>query len=60
MTADHAALTVQGALSVADATVYDPGDLQRIALKVLAHEYRAMRAKADRLADLAMARGERR
>jgi len=45
----EAALTAQGALLIADSAVYDPGDMYRIALKTLAHEYRVMRAKADRL-----------
>lgn len=54
------AMTVQGALLVADSAVYDYGDMRTIALKTLAHEFRAMRAKYDRMCNLAMARGEKR
>lgn len=43
------ALTLQGALLIADSAVYDHGDMYRIALKTLAHEFRVMRAKAERL-----------
>ena len=53
-------LTLQGALSVADSVPADFGDMRVIALKVLAHEYRKTRVEADRLAGLAMARGENR
>jgi len=51
-------LTLPGALLVADSTVYDPGDMHKIALKVLAHEYRVLRRKFDGMCDLAMARAE--
>lgn len=43
----EAALTLEGALLIADAAVYDHGNLERIALKTLAHSFRCMRAKAD-------------
>jgi hypothetical protein len=49
MTNTTDALTAKGALLVADAAVYDHSDMYRIALKTLAHEYRVMRAKVDRL-----------
>jgi hypothetical protein len=37
------ALTIAGALLVADSCVVDGTDLYRIALKTLAHEYRRLR-----------------
>lgn len=43
------ALTLEGALLIADAAVYDSGDLYRIALKTLAHEYRKLKVRNDRL-----------
>lgn len=43
------ALTLEGALLIADSAVHDSGDLQRIALKTLAHEYRKLRLRNDRL-----------
>lgn len=36
-------LTVPGAMLVADACVYDPAHMEKIALKVLAHEVRRLR-----------------
>ena len=41
------ALTVPGALAVADSTPYDQGDMHRIALKVLAHEIRVLRCRLE-------------
>lgn len=42
------ALTLSGALLVADSCVIDGGDVYRIALKVLAHEFRKLRASHQR------------
>lgn len=36
-------LTVPGAMLVADACVYEPAHMEKIALKVLAHEVRRLR-----------------
>lgn len=40
-------LTLPGALLVADSTSLDIGNMQIIALKVLAHEYRKLRLERD-------------
>lgn len=40
-------LSVSGALLVADATVFDAGDMKNIALKVLAHQFRVIRKEGD-------------
>jgi hypothetical protein len=42
------ALTLDGALLVADSCVVDGTDLYRIALKTLAHEYRKLRREVRR------------
>lgn len=41
------ALTMPGALLVADSTVLDQGDMKIIALKTLAHEFRKIRLERD-------------
>lgn len=40
-------LTLPGALLVADSTTLDTGNMQNIALKVLAHEFRKLRRERD-------------
>ncbi|MBX6381467.1 MAG: hypothetical protein IRZ07_00630 [Microbispora sp.] len=45
-------LTVPGAMLVADSTVYDPGDMHKIALKVLAHELRRLRVATEDISQL--------
>jgi len=43
------AMTAEGALQIADSTVWKHGDMASLALKTLAHQYRVMRAERDRL-----------
>lgn len=52
------ALTLEGALLTADSCVADGSDMYRIALKVLAHEYRKLRAQVSRTVPTARPSGE--